>query len=89
MSKLSSTFCYLSVLLVIKVLREAMMKRWWQGSKMKNSVDGSKNRYGKESTYLRHVFSSELFVLFLHILAKFITNFSSLLRVVISEKFSV
>lgn len=37
-----------------------MMKHWGQGSKMKNSVDGSKNRYGKESTYLRHVFSCEL-----------------------------
>lgn len=46
----------------IKVLREVMMKHWWQGSKMKNSVDGSKNRYGKESTYLRHVFSCELFL---------------------------
>lgn len=50
----------------LQVLREVMMKHWWQGNKMKNSVDGSKNRYGKESTYLRHVFHlSSFFGLFL------------------------
>lgn len=56
---------------------------------MKNSVDGNKSRYEKESTYPRHVYNRALFFdLFLQVLAKSFTNLSSLQKAVSSEKLS-
>lgn len=54
---------------------------------MKNSVDGSKSRYEKESTYPRHVYICALFFdLFLQVLAKSFINLNSSQKVVPCEK---
>lgn len=57
---------------------------------MKNSVDGSKSRYEKESTYPRHVYSCALFFdLFLLVLAKSFINLNSSQNVVSFEKLNL
>lgn len=57
---------------------------------MKNSVDGSKSRYEKESTYPRHVYSCALFFdLFQLVLAKSFINLNSSQNVVSFEKLNL